>query len=62
MLLTTPGKGDVWRQSTPRIDIYRELMQAGNWLLEGPIAISKRPAPPGGYRVANVYYGQFLLP
>ncbi len=61
MLLTTPGKGSVWRESTPRVDIYRAIMNAGNWKLDGPLAISKRPAPAGGYTIPNTYYGEFLL-
>ncbi len=61
VLNTTPGKGDVWRVSTPRIHIYREIMRRGNWKLDGPMAISKRPAPAGGYSITNTYYGEFLL-
>lgn len=62
VLWTTPGKGNVWRVSTPRVDVYREIMQTGNWRLDGPISISRRPAPVGGFRVTNTYYGEFLLP
>ena len=62
VLNTTPGKGSVWQESTPRIDIYQELTQVGGWLLDGPVAISQRSAPAGAYRIANGHYGEFLIP
>ena len=60
MLNTTPGKGSVWRGSTPRVDIYRAIMDAGNWKLDGMV-ISRSLAPAGVYRITNTYYGEFKL-
>lgn len=60
MLNNTPGKGSVWRASTPRVDIYRAIMDAGNWRLDGMV-ITKQLPPAGVYRVTNTYYGEFSL-
>ena len=48
MLSSTPGKGSVWRESTPRIDLYRELLNLGGWEWVGGASGGAGRTPAGG--------------
>ena len=62
-LMTTEGKGEVWRESVERVSIYEELGSEGvaDWGLDGPIVISAT-RPDAGFWVQNTNYGEFVLP